>query len=246
MTVRLLLATRSEHKLLELQTLLHLPWLELVTLDEVGVAGEAVEDAATFRGNAIIKARFYCGLSGMPTLADDSGVEVDALGGAPGVFTKRYAGPDATDDQNNQKLLAELGDLPIERRRARYRCVLAFLDPRSQLVGGRPWVMTRSGTLEGRIAFAPRGTGGFGYDPIFEPLQRAGQRPDRRRLHGRREEPGVSSSPRCARHGPLSQEALPQPARLGGLVPGSAACTPDLIRGQVASSGPGSTPAVHP
>ena len=158
MTVRLLLATRSAHKLQELQTLLHLPWLELVTLDEAGVAGEAVEDAATFRGNAIIKARFYCGLAGMPTLADDSGVEVDALGGAPGVYTKRYAGPDATDEENNAKLLAELGDLPMERRRARYRCVLAFLDPRSQLVGGRPWVMTRSGTLEGRIAFAPHGT----------------------------------------------------------------------------------------
>ena len=92
MTVRLLLATRSEHKLQELRTLLHLPWLELVTLDEAGVAGEAVEDAATFRGNAIIKARFYCGLSGMPTLADDSGIEVDALGGAPGVYTRRFAG----------------------------------------------------------------------------------------------------------------------------------------------------------
>ena len=130
MTVRLLLATRSEHKLRELQTLLHLPWLELATLDEAGIEGDAIEDAATFRGNAIIKARFYCGLSGMPTLADDSGIEVDALGGGPGVYTKRYAGPDATDEQNNAKLLAELGDLPMERRRARYRCVLAFLDPR--------------------------------------------------------------------------------------------------------------------
>lgn len=170
MTVRLLVATRSEHKLGELRTLLHLPWLELVSLDEAGVEGEAVEDAATFRGNAIIKARFYCTRSGMPTLADDSGVEVDALDGGPGVLTKRYAGDDATDDENNAKLLAALDDLPPERRRARYRCVLAFLDPRSQSVGGRPWVMTRSGTLEGRIADRPRGDAGFGYDPIFEPL----------------------------------------------------------------------------
>jgi XTP/dITP diphosphohydrolase len=169
-TVRLVVATRSEHKLRELRDLLHLPWLELVSLDEVGVEGEAVEDAATFRGNAILKARFYCALTGMPTLADDSGVEVDALDGAPGVFTKRYAGEHATDEQNNAKLLAELDGLPPERRRARYRCVLAFLDPRSQPVGGRPWVMTRSGTLEGRVASGPRGTGGFGYDPIFEPL----------------------------------------------------------------------------
>ena len=170
MTVRLLVATRSEHKLGELRTLLHLPWLELVSLDEAGVEGEAVEDAATFRGNAIIKARFYCTRSGMPTLADDSGVEVDALDGGPGVLTKRYAGDDATDDENNAKLLAALDDLPPERRRARYRCVLAFLDPRSQPVGGRPWVMTRSGTLEGRITDGPRGDAGFGYDPIFEPL----------------------------------------------------------------------------
>ena len=170
MTVRLLVATRSEHKLRELRDLFHLPWLELVSLDEAGVLGEAVEDAATFRGNAIIKARFYCGLSGMPTLADDSGLEVDALDGGPGVTTKRYAGEHATDAQNNAKLLGALDGLPPERRRARYRCVLAFLDPRSQLVGGRPWVMTRSGTLEGRIAAGLRGTGGFGYDPLFEPL----------------------------------------------------------------------------
>ena len=148
-TVRLLVATRSEHKLRELRDLLHLPWLELVSLDEVGVEGEAVEDAATFRGNAILKARYYCGLSGMPTLADDSGLEVDALDGGPGVYTKRYAGEHATDEQNNAKLLGALDDLPPERRRARYRCVLAFLDPRSQPVGGRPWVMTRSGTLRG-------------------------------------------------------------------------------------------------
>ena len=110
----------------------------------------------------------------MPTLADDSGIEVDALGGGPGVFTKRYAGPDATDEQNNAKLLAELGDLPMERRRARYRCVLAFLDPRSQLVGGRPWVMTRSGTLEGRIAFAPRGRGRLRLRPDLRAAERAG------------------------------------------------------------------------
>lgn len=170
MTVRLLVATRSEHKLGELRELLHLPWLELVSLDEAGVEGEADEDAATFRGNAIIKARFYCARAGMSTLADDSGLEVDALDGGPGVTTRRYAGEHATDDQNNAKLLAALEELPPERRRARYRCVLAFLDPRSQPVGGRPWVMTRSGALEGRIALMPRGIGGFGYDPIFEPL----------------------------------------------------------------------------
>ncbi len=207
MTVRLLVATRSEHKLRELRELLHLPWLELVSLDEEGVDGEAVEDAATFRGNAIIKARFYCARSGMPTLADDSGVEVDALDGGPGVATKRYAGQDATDERNNAKLLDALDDLPPERRRARYRCVLAFLDPRSQPVGGRPWVMTRSGTLEGRIAQGPRGTGGFGYDPIFEPLTEpvgAGRGAD---------DPEEKDASRIAagRHAPwrATQEAIP-------------------------------------
>lgn len=170
MTVRLLVATRSQHKLGELRELLRLPWLELVSLDEAGIEGDAVEDALTFRGNAILKARFYCARAGMPTLADDSGLEVDALDGGPGVTTKRYAGEDATDEQNNAKLLDALDGLPPERRRARYRCVLAFLDPRSAPVGGRPWVMTRSGTLEGRIALEGRGAGGFGYDPIFEPL----------------------------------------------------------------------------
>ena len=106
---RLLVATRSRHKLEELRALLHLPDVDLVSLDDLGIAEEAVEDAATFRGNAIAKARFYAGLAGLPTLADDSGLEVDALGGGPGVRTRRYAGPDATDERNNAKLLNTIG-----------------------------------------------------------------------------------------------------------------------------------------
>jgi XTP/dITP diphosphohydrolase len=166
---RLVVATRSPHKLDELRALLHLEGTELVTPDEVGLAGEPIEDAATLRGNAIIKARFYAENSGLPTLADDSGLEVDALGGLPGVRTKRFAGPAATDAQNNERLLRELEGLPPERRAARYRCVLAFLDPGQHSDGERPWVVTRSGTFRGRIASTPRGSGGFGYDPIFEP-----------------------------------------------------------------------------
>jgi XTP/dITP diphosphohydrolase len=171
---RILVATRSRHKLGELRSLLHLKDTELVALDDVGITEEPDEDAATFRGNAVLKARYYAERSGLPTLADDSGLEVDALGGSPGVRTRRYASENATDDENNAKLLAELGDLPLERRTARYRCVLAFLDPRATSRAAprrrRPWVVTRSGTFRGRIAKTPRGANGFGYDPIFEPV----------------------------------------------------------------------------
>ena len=166
---RLLVATRSTHKLRELRELLELDRGELVSLEELGIPGDPVEDGATFVANAAIKARFGARASGLPTLADDSGIEVDALGGGPGVRTRRYAGEQATDADNNVKLLAALAGLPPERRGARYVCVLALalpstIGPR----GGLPLVVAR-GTCRGRIATEPRGSGGFGYDPIFEP-----------------------------------------------------------------------------
>jgi XTP/dITP diphosphohydrolase len=165
---RLLVATRSAHKLRELRELLGVR-AELVDLDDVGISDEAIEDGETFDSNAAIKARFYAAISGMPTLADDSGLEVDALDGGPGVRTKRYAGEDATDEQNNVKLLAALRGLPAERRGARYRCVLALALPETRGPRGGMPVRSAHGTLEGRIAVAPKGSGGFGYDPIFEP-----------------------------------------------------------------------------
>ncbi len=167
---RLLVATRSVHKLRELRELLGPLDAELVTLDDIGCFEEAVEDGETFEVNAAKKARFYARCAEMPTLADDSGIEVDALGGRPGVRTRRYAGPDANDEDNNVKLLGELAGLGPDQRRARYRCVLALAMP--EAIGPRGGLrirMTR-GTCEGRIATYPRGTGGFGYDPIFEPL----------------------------------------------------------------------------
>jgi XTP/dITP diphosphohydrolase len=160
---RLLVATRSEHKLRELRGLLSLDRADLVTLDQLGVDGDPVEDGRTFRTNAAIKARFGLRATGLPTLADDSGIEVDALDGAPGVRTRRYAGEDATDADNNALLLRALADVPPERRGARYVCVLALALPDDASL-----VFTR-GTCRGRIAVEPRGTGGFGYDPIFEP-----------------------------------------------------------------------------
>ena len=166
---RLVIATHSEHKLRELRELLHLERADLVSLDELGVEGEPVEDGETFETNAAIKARFAVGATGLPSLADDSGLEVDALGGGPGVRTRRYAGEDATDADNNAKLLVELDGLPPERRGARYVCVLALALPGDAGPRGGQHLVFARGTCRGRIALAPMGSGGFGYDPIFEP-----------------------------------------------------------------------------
>ena len=163
---RIVVATRSAHKLRELAQLLRVPRAELLSLDDFGITDEVDETGETFESNARLKARTYARLTGLPALADDSGLEVDALDGGPGVRTKRYAGPDATDERNNRKLLAVLAGLPPERRGARYVCVLALGLPDES---GRVTVRTTRGTLRGRIAVAPKGNGGFGYDPIFEP-----------------------------------------------------------------------------
>jgi XTP/dITP diphosphohydrolase len=165
---RLLVATRSTHKLRELRELLGLR-AELIDLDDIGITDEAIEDGETFEANASKKARFFAALSGLPTLADDSGLEVDALGGAPGVRTRRYAGEIATDEENNVKLLGALDGLAPAFRGARYRCALALALPESRGTRGGIPVSLAQGTLEGRIAVAPKGDGGFGYDPIFEP-----------------------------------------------------------------------------
>jgi XTP/dITP diphosphohydrolase len=175
---RLLVATRSAHKLRELRELLGLR-AELIGLDDAGIDGEAIEDGQTFEANAAKKARFFAAISGLPTLADDSGIEVDALAGGPGVRTRRYAGENATDEENNAKLLAALAGLPPELRGARYRCVLALALPEARGPRGGIPVRFAHGTLEGRIATAPKGSGGFGYDPIFEP---AGEPPGGRTL----------------------------------------------------------------
>ncbi len=166
---RLLVATRSTHKLRELRELLALEHTELVSLDDLGIEGDPVEDGETFETNAAIKARFGVRASGLPTLADDSGIEVDALDGGPGVRTRRYAGEDATDAANNAKLLDALRGLPPEARGARYVCALAVALPDVAGPRGGVPVTTVRGTCRGRIATEPRGDGGFGYDPIFEP-----------------------------------------------------------------------------
>jgi len=171
---RLLVATRSAHKLRELRELLAVPDdVELLAPDDAGIEGEPDETGATFETNAAIKARYYASRSGLPTLADDSGLEVDALGGAPGVYTRRYSGPHATDESNNEKLLRELRDVPADRRGARYVCVLALALPGDVGPRGGVRMVHKRGTCRGRIATGPKGDGGFGYDPIFEPVSEA-------------------------------------------------------------------------
>ena len=159
----LLIATGSAHKLAELSEMLDLPNTDLVSLADVGLSDTAEETGLTFLANAEIKADHYASLSGLPTLADDSGIEVDHLDGRPGIFTRRYAGPDANDAQNNEKLLGEMAGVDPAGRTGRYRCVLVLVDR------SRGLRLEADGTFEGRVALAPRGGSGFGYDPIFEP-----------------------------------------------------------------------------
>jgi|YNPNPStandDraft_1061719.scaffolds.fasta_scaffold32904_2 XTP/dITP diphosphohydrolase len=158
--MKILIATHNRGKLREYAALLAGLPIEWVTLDDVGVSTEVEETGSTFEQNALLKAEAYARLSGLPTLADDSGLEVDALGGAPGVQSARYAGSDASDADRYRLLLERMKNVPDAQRSARFRCVVALYIP-----GGE--VYTAEGICEGRITHAPRGTYGFGYDPVF-------------------------------------------------------------------------------
>lgn len=165
MTV-LVFATRNPGKLVELRELLaDLSGLDPRSLDELDTpVPEVDEDGETFAANAALKARAVSRATGLPALADDSGLEVDALGGAPGVRSARYAGEPSDDERNNDALLAALAGVPEERRSARFRSVVALADLRGGL-GDE--VRSAEGSCEGRILFERRGAGGFGYDPLF-------------------------------------------------------------------------------
>ena len=162
---RLLLATNNAHKHRELRRLLgHLP-LALVTPDEVGLSLEVAEDGATYEANALAKARAFADASGLLALADDSGIEVDALGGRPGLHSARYGGPGLTDEDRVARLLRELADVPDGERTARYRAVLALAAP---IRGSAERTeRTAEGWCEGTVARSPDGANGFGYDPVF-------------------------------------------------------------------------------
>jgi XTP/dITP diphosphohydrolase len=159
---RLLIATTNPHKVREFREILTgLPYA-LVNPEDLGLSLEVEETGSTFVENAALKATAWADAAGILALADDSGLEIDALGGEPGIYSARWAGADVSYEERFQIILARLADVPAERRTARYRAAIAVARPAPEgLVG------VVEGTLEGHIAFAPAGSGGFGYDPIF-------------------------------------------------------------------------------
>ncbi|HEX2176229.1 MAG TPA: RdgB/HAM1 family non-canonical purine NTP pyrophosphatase [Nocardioidaceae bacterium] len=161
---RVVLASRNAKKLVELRRILDplVPGVEVLGLDAVASYAEPRETECTFDGNALIKARAALAATGLPSLADDSGLCVDALNGMPGVLSARWSGVEKDDRRNNELLLAQLRDVPDERRTAQFRCSVAFCAPDSSPV-------VRSGVMSGRIIRQMRGEGGFGYDVVFVP-----------------------------------------------------------------------------
>ncbi len=159
-TMKLLIATHNRGKLGEYREIFADLLLDLVTLDDVGIRDDVDETGATFAENARLKALQYARQSNLLTLADDSGLEVDALGGEPGIRSKRYAGENASDADRIAFLLSKLRDVPRAQRAARFHCAICIALPNGTLY-------ETDGSCEGEIIFAPRGTNGFGYDPIF-------------------------------------------------------------------------------
>ena len=159
--MRLLIATHNRGKLVEYQAIFADLQLDLATLDDVDIHDDVAETGVTFAENARAKAIAYARQSGLLTLADDSGLQVDALGGEPGIHSKRYAGANKSDSDRIAFLLDKLRDVPVGRRAARFRCAIALAAP-----DGKLW--ETEGACEGEIAFEPRGENGFGYDPIFQ------------------------------------------------------------------------------
>ncbi len=157
---KLLIATGNPGKARELADALKHLSLRFTSLTEEGIEATVEESGATLEANALLKARAYSQASGLPTLADDSGLEVEALHGEPGVHAKRYAGEHASDEERVRFLLSKLKGVPQEQRQARFRCVIAVVLPSGQ-------EELCEGTVEGCITFEPKGALGFGYDPIF-------------------------------------------------------------------------------
>lgn len=156
---RIVLATKNKGKIKEMRELLAPMNIEVLSLADFSPVDDAEENGATFAENAMLKARYYFAHTGTLCLADDSGLEVDALGGRPGVYSARYSGEDATDAANNAKVLREMEGIEKDKRTARFRCAMALV--------GEGIELTTDGTCEGTLLTEERGQGGFGYDPIF-------------------------------------------------------------------------------
>jgi len=161
--VNILVGTTNAGKLREVTTVLSNLPLQIISLASFTTWPKVVEDGKSFAENALKKARTLSDFSGYVTLADDSGLEVSVLGGAPGIFSARYCGEEGNDDKNNKLLLRELSGVPQDKREARFVCVIALCVPRA--LGGKDWLFR--GECDGRIAFTTKGEGGFGYDPLF-------------------------------------------------------------------------------
>ena len=157
---KVILATNNEGKIRELSSLISGESWEFISPAAAGIELDVEETGRTFEENAVIKAKSYAKASNLPAIADDSGLEVDALNGDPGVFSARYAGPDASDNKRNEFLLFNLANVPWEKRTARFRCVIAIAFPEDRLI-------LCKGECPGIIAFEPKGENGFGYDPVF-------------------------------------------------------------------------------
>ncbi len=160
--MQIVIASRNKKKIEELKRILEGLSIEILSVNNFPHIEEVVEDGLTFQENALKKARYVCKQIGMPALADDSGLEVDALGGAPGVRSARYAGDNASDEDNIKKLLKELEGVPLEKRNARFVCCIALVFP-----DGREYLFW--GYVRGKITETPKGSYGFGYDPVFIP-----------------------------------------------------------------------------
>ncbi|WP_418059879.1 RdgB/HAM1 family non-canonical purine NTP pyrophosphatase [Pimelobacter simplex] len=167
--MKVLVASRNAKKLEEMRRILaeHMTTVEVVGLDDVTPYDEPVEDQPTFEGNALVKARAGVAATGLPTLADDSGICVDALNGMPGVLSARWSGPPKSDERNNTLLLAQLADVSDERRTGHFACAVALAHP-----DGRELVV--EGRMDGTVIREVRGAGGFGYDVLFVADDRPG------------------------------------------------------------------------
>jgi XTP/dITP diphosphohydrolase len=157
--MKIILASHNPHKVEEMKSVLRDLSVEIITLDDYPEVGDIKETGETLKENALLKARTVNRLTGLPAIGDDTGLEVDSLNGGPGVYSARYAGEDATYEDNVNKLLTEMSDISKNKRTARFRTVAAFVDGETEL--------TSEGKIEGMITFEPKGRSGFGYDPLF-------------------------------------------------------------------------------
>ncbi len=157
--VKILISSNNQDKIKEIRNIFQLPGIELIALDKFPNAPEVIEDGNTLYDNALKKASMLAEFTGLPTISDDTGLEVDALGGKPGVYSSRFAGENASYDDNVKKLIREIMPFPEEKRTARFRTVAVFYQT--------DMVIVEEGVIEGTILTERRGSGGFGYDPIF-------------------------------------------------------------------------------